>query len=133
MKQNLFNRIIWVFTIALSIFVILLSISVFTPFLFGLKPYTITSSSMNPVFEKGDIVYVKKVDLANLKQDDIITFMPQDGTILVTHRITKIEQENNLIYTKGDANSNEDFTPIRYEDIVGVYSNYKLPFLRWFY
>lgn len=88
---------------------------------------------MNPVFEKGDIVYVKKVDLANLKQDDIITFMPQDGTILVTHRITKIEQENNLIYTKGDANSNEDFTPIRYEDIVGVYSNYKLPFLRWFY
>lgn len=87
--------------------------------LFGYKAYIIKSNSMEPSIKSGDVVIVKKVPEENIKVGDIITF--KQNTEIITHRISKIEEENNIkkYITKGDNNNLEDSEKITYEGIKG--------------
>lgn len=85
---------------------------------------TILSDSMTPKFKAGDLIIESPVaDRADeLAVGTVITFQANNG--LVTHRIVQVENtDTGVSYrTQGDANNVIDQTPVKPEDIVGVYS-----------
>ncbi|MBE5916658.1 MAG: class B sortase [Pseudobutyrivibrio ruminis] len=97
--------------------VIIVAAPVAIPRLVGISSYNVISGSMEPTISVGSIVYVKGQDFDKLSVGDIIAF--NSGASVVTHRITAIDSESMLITTKGDANSEEDFTPIAYTNVIG--------------
>ena len=74
----------------------------------------VSSNSMRPEFEKGDIIFIKKQE--NYEIGDIITYQTKDNN-LVTHRV--IEKYGNDYITKGDSNNIEDEEKIKPEQIKG--------------
>ncbi len=92
--------------------------------IFGYNMYIITTDSMKPNINSGDIIIINKADKENLKVGDVITFSQPEG--LITHRIVKIEEDEYI--TKGDNNNIEDEKKVKYEQIKGR-KVMKIPFL----
>ena len=91
--------------------------------LFGLKPYSVLSGSMESVYPTGSLIYVKKVDPSSLKKGDIITFRMASGTV-ATHRIIEILPDESdpdalRFRTKGDENDVADGTPVDADSVIG--------------
>lgn len=100
--------------------VILLAVLLVGVRLFGIKPYTVLSGSMEPTYHVGSLVYVKDVDPYTMKLRDPVTYTIS-GTV-VTHRIVEVLDEGtpNVRYrTQGDANETPDGEPLRPENIIG--------------
>ncbi|SFA92326.1 MULTISPECIES: signal peptidase I [unclassified Bacillus (in: firmicutes)] len=89
------------------------------PSVFGYKPLSILSNSMQPKFNAGDVIIINVNDEAVV--NDVITYKHPDG-ILVTHRIIdSIEKDGKLFFkTKGDNNNVDDGILVGKSDIVGV-------------
>ena len=81
--------------------------------IFGYAIFQVETGSMSKALEIEDIIIIK-LGNENLNKHDIITFKQENN--FITHRITKID--NNVITTKGDANSGED-EPITKKDVIG--------------
>ncbi len=104
--------------IALSIF--LLIQAVLYCILGVFPPYRVVSSgSMEPTYDVGDVVFIKKVDPHELDVGDIIVFEPREGGTPIVHRIVVIVEEDNLLYfeTRGDNNA---FSDSYYYPLKGV-------------
>ena len=69
---------------------------------------------MNPIFNKGDIVIVKKQESYEI--GDIITYY-LDENCLITHRI--VEKYENGFITKGDDNNVNDKEIVKLDQIIG--------------
>lgn len=116
---------IWnVVTTLLVVAVVLLAIALAGVRLFGLQVYTVLSGSMEPAYPVGALLYDKKVDPAQLRPGDVITFMLDEDTI-VTHRIVEVvpdEEDPSVIRfrTKGDANAAEDGSLVHYKNVLGT-------------
>ena len=116
---------IWnVVTTLLVAAVVLLAIALVGVRLFGLQVYTVLSGSMEPAYHVGALLYDKKVDPAQLRPGDVITFMLDEETI-VTHRIVEVvpdEEDPSVIRfrTKGDANAAEDGSLVHYKNVLGT-------------
>ena len=122
----LFIKLLYIIIIPIIIYdIILIAQSIVkpnvAPSIFGIKTFTIISSSMEPTFKIDDIIFVKKIDENQLQIGDIISFI-QDKDI-ITHRIEKIEKnEGGLVFiTKGDANSTTDINKVKLSQIEGKY------------
>lgn len=91
------------------------------PDFMGYKPFIILSGSMEPDIMTGDMVFVKETGGASLKEGDVIAY--RSGEAVVTHRIIKVTQEEGQTryITQGDANNTADQTPVRPEDVEGIY------------
>ena len=123
----------------LLIFAMLITLLVFTSSknngvsnIFGLMFMSVQSDSMSPTFKEGDMILVKKVDdLYTLKEGDVITFYTiVDGSrIINTHRIVKINQAENSrsFVTRGDNNPVDDTLPAYASDILGKWTEVRLP------
>lgn len=85
----------------------------------GYKSFIIKTNSMEPTIDINDVIITKKVEEQEIKVQDIITFIKDNEVI--THRITKIEDEENIkkYTTKGDNNNVEDSFKITYDNIEG--------------
>ena len=85
---------------------------------FAYGALVIGSSSMRKELSKGDVV-VYKTTKKDLEVGDIIVF--NKGDIKVVHRIVKIDEKDDgiQIYTKGDANQNNDDGFITEKDVIG--------------
>ncbi len=93
--------------------------------IFGYRTYIVSSGSMEPFLEVGDIILVDKVENAeSINVDDIITFSNGEGKD-ITHRVIEIKDVNNnkFFVTKGDNNNDKDGNEVRFENIRGKYSN----------
>ena len=77
----------------------------------GTKAFAVESNSMSPVINKGDAVFVRSVAARDLRENDIISVKTNDNSGVFTHRIVKIDTENSLVFTKGDANQSRDPKP----------------------
>ena len=96
------------------------------PSFFGYSVMNIISTSMEPQIPENTFILIKKVDPAELKVGDVITFYSKDPTIRGlpnTHRITDIRIENgNFVFiTKGDANAISDAYEVDSSSIIGAY------------
>ncbi|GAB3799115.1 signal peptidase I SipW [Virgibacillus kimchii] len=96
--------------------------------LFGYQIKTVLSGSMEPVFETGSIIAIKTGgDMTRFQEGDIITFQ-MDEDILVTHRVTEVNNAGQEYMTKGDANDGADLNPVTSENIVGEYTGFTVPY-----
>ena len=101
--------------------------------LFGIKVYVVLSGSMEPIYKVGSIIYVKEIDVQNLKKDDVITFKLSQE-VVATHRIVDILVDENgkrKFTTKGDANEEIDKLQVDENDIIGkpIFSIPKLGYI----
>ena len=106
------------------IFIILIIFGAFMLGLFKYEPIAIVSNSMDPVFNRGDVVVLRKVNKTNLnklKKYDIIIYSIDKQ--LVAHRIINKKEEKEELYfkTKGDANISPDLKWVKEDQIVGKY------------
>lgn len=85
----------------------------------GYQFYTISSESMSPKINKGDIVIIKKCKDIEIQEGDIITFKADSE--VVTHRVKKVNNEDGkvLYITKGDNNNAEDTSYVSYNQVIG--------------
>lgn len=94
--------------------------------LFGYRYYNVLTGSMSPVYNVGDMIFVKVSDKgSDIKVGDVITFNPSlDSDAYLTHRVTeKIENYEGTgktcFRTKGDANDSGDSFLIEEDRVVG--------------
>lgn len=98
------------------------------PMVFNGALLTIDSDSMtitrgengeiiNGAFNKGDLIYIKKVDVKDLVEGDIVTYRAPDG-VFVTHRIVGFLDDGNLELAGDVLHSVETIEP---SWIQGVY------------
>ena len=130
--RNTRKRIIGVFLIILLYNLILVIITNLSNYkitqIFGYKSYQISTNSMSPSINIGDVIVVKNVEVEQINIGDIITF--QKNGEKITHRVSDIQKtEEGISYiTKGDNNNLEDSEKITYDNIDGKYV-LKIPFL----
>lgn len=91
--------------------------------LIGLQVFTVLSGSMEPAYRTGSLIYVKKVDAADIKVGDVITFM-LDADTVATHRVIEVipdEEDPEVIRfrTKGDANDSPDGSAVHCKNVIG--------------
>ena len=65
---------------------------------FGVTMLKVSSNSMRPEFEKGDIIFIKKQE--NYEIGDIITYQTKDNN-LVTHRVIEKYGNDYISYRCG--------------------------------
>ena len=96
------------------------------PSFFGIRPFSIQTESMEPFFNKGDLIIdVAVKDPKELEVGDVITFWTviQGERVLNSHRIVQIDDYENYLsfVTKGDNNTIEDSLTVHQAEIVGKY------------
>lgn len=113
--------VIWnIITTILVIAAVLLAVALVGVRAVGYTPYAVLSPSMTPTYEPGDLIYVKETPTDKIVEGDVITFVTDDKTTLVTHRVVEIDRDGRKFYTQGDANDSRDGNPVLYENVQGV-------------
>ena len=97
--------------------VILLLLPAFLPGLMGYEAYHVVSGSMEPAIARGSLVLVRPVSWREIEEGDVIAFGNRDEVI--THRVAKIDLQENSFVTKGDANDEEDMSPVPFASLIG--------------
>lgn len=99
------------------------------PRIVGIKPYIVLSGSMEPVIQTGSMAYINSnADPYAIQIGDIITYKLADHT--VTHRV--VDKTLTSVITKGDANEENDFSPVLRSSILGKYI-FSIPYLGYLY
>lgn len=83
------------------------------------KGYSVQSNSMVPEFGVGSVVFVRSVKTEDLREGDIVTVQSTNDSMAFTHRITRVDRDKSLVYTKGDNNPGEDPMPADMTLVVG--------------
>lgn len=99
--------------------------------LFGYQLKAVLSGSMEPTFQTGSIIAVKKFNSeTHLDKGDIITFIDESEK-LITHRIHRVLEsgDETLYETKGDNNDAPDRQLVQSENIVAEYTGFTIPYV----
>ncbi len=115
-----FKKVWSVITTVLVVLMVLCAVFLMGSRLIGYECYTVISGSMEPTYSVGDLLYVGEVDPTEIKEGDPITFILNENLDVATHRVVRVDAENERFYTKGDANNVEDAEPVHYKNVVGV-------------
>lgn len=117
---NTLKKIWNIVSTALVVLIVLCAIFLMGSRLLGFQCYNVISPSMEPEYGVGDLLYVKKVDPKTIKEGDVITFIVNEDLVVGTHRVVRVDAENQRFYTKGDANEIEDQSPVHFNNVIGV-------------
>lgn len=121
------NIILGILIVSLTLVLITSVVSKFsgnTPSVFGFSLFRVSSGSMSPELEVGDVILVKDCDGKTVEKGDIVTYVATSGEMagmLITHRVVKApyqEGSGYYIVTKGDANPVND-EPVNINKIEG--------------
>ncbi len=132
--KNIFLGIVIAFLVIVLLMTVYSRATGSTPSLFGYSLLRVSSGSMAPELEIGEVILVQQCDGEAVRQNDIITYKGTSGEMagrLVTHRVVKEAYENNgetYIVTRGDANQSDD-SPIKTSNVEGKLVT-KIPFMR---
>ncbi len=123
-KLKTFRKVWNIFTTVLVTLVVIMAALLVGGRLFGLKTYTVISPSMTPKYPVGSLVYVNPVVPEKIEENDVISFYLSgeggtSGKTVATHRVIRVDRENQCFYTKGDANETEDNSPVTYDRLIG--------------
>jgi len=98
--------------ILLTTLLVFVAIVTFPGIAGGDAAYIVTSDSMSPTIEAGDVVITRDVSSETIKTGDVVTFHDESRpeSESVTHRVVEIREEDDGRYfrTKGDANEAAD-------------------------
>lgn len=118
--NNTLKKIWNIVSTALVVLMVLCAVLLMGSRLLGYECYNVISPSMEPKYGVGDLLYVKDVDPATIKEGDVITFVVNEDLVVGTHRVVRVDAENQRFYTKGDANEIEDQSPVYFNNVIGV-------------
>lgn len=119
MKSTL--KKIWnIVSTALVILLVLCAVFLMGSRLLGFQVYTVLSGSMEPKYSAGDLLYVKAIDVNSIEVGDDITFILNEDLVVATHRVVRVDKDNQRFYTKGLANEIEDGDPVHFNNVIGV-------------
>ena len=119
--MNIPKRLKKIGSIASTVFVILvvlLAALLVGARVFHLTPFCVMSGSMEPEYPVGSLIYVKEIDPNDVEPRQVITYALPNGTPS-THRVVRVDAENQLFYTKGDTNDNEDGA-VHFNNLIGT-------------
>ncbi len=109
---------------------IALILGTYSPFM------AVSSQSMQPTLNYGDLVVMRGEQAENIRLGDIIAFnVPSPFDKLASsptvHRVVEKWTENDEIYfkTRGDYNNNADAWDVPAENVVGEYTQFKIPYM----
>lgn len=127
-----FKKIWNVVSTIIVVLVVILALALVGVRLFGFQVYSVLSGSMEPTYSTGSLLYVKKVDPADVRVGDVITFMLDENTV-ATHRVTEVmpdEDEPGIYryFTKGDANEYADQKSVHSNNLLGT-PVFSIPYL----
>ena len=138
------NIVTWV-VVAVAVFMMIFTVISATTLnrndrsLFGLKIYKVLSDSMKATdFAAGDLVFVKEVDPATLKEGDIVSYISQNTENFgetVTHKIRRLTTDadgNAGFVTYGTTTDTDDEKIVTYPFVVGKYQ-FHIPKLGYFF
>ena len=97
----------------------------------NLIPMIITTDSMEPTINGGDLIFIKNASSDDVEVGDVISFWdPSNPNVIVTHTLKEIYYKNDdlLFKTKGDNNNDFDKTPVPSDNLIGIYS-FKIPYV----
>ncbi len=101
------------------------------PTIGGLAPMIVLTGSMEPVFDGGDLIFIRTAEAEDIQVGDIISFFDPagNGSSVVTHRVQEIVNQDGEIkfITKGDANNVEDRLAVRAQNLIGTYTGFHIP------
>lgn len=118
--NNTLKKIWNIISTALVVLMVLCAVFLMGSRLLGYECYNVISPSMEPEYGVGDLLYVKDVDPITIKEGDVITFIVNEDLVVGTHRVVRVDAENQRFYTKGDANDIEDQNPVHFNNVIGV-------------
>ena len=119
---------VWnIVTTVVVVLVVIFAVLLIGVRLFGVQVYSVISGSMEPEYPVGSLIYVKEVDPSEVEVGDVITYVLPSETPS-THRVVRIDGENQHFYTKGDANQTEDGSPVHFKNLIGT-PVFKIPYL----
>ena len=135
LNSRIFKIVYTVFVIIFTIFIAsyLLFICLERKTIFDYAFYIVPDNSMQGSYSKNDVVVAKKIDKLILEVGNDIVYYGNAGGLegrLIIHRITSID--NGIIKTKGDANNSVDSLNLTYSSILGVDSNFYVPYVGYF-
>ena len=113
---------------AAVILVVVLAVLLMGARVVGLRVFHVVSPSMEPHYGVGDLIYVKEVSPTTVKEGDVITYVLNEDLTIGTHRVIRVDAENQCFYTKGDANKTPDAVPVHFKNLIGV-PVFKLPLM----
>lgn len=113
-------------------FIVLLSVVLLTvgliPVFTSYEGYYVSTDSMTPVINVGDLVFTKKVEFEDIEVGDVLTFTRNGSKKFFSHRVVEINAREKSFRTKGDYNNVRDPGYTSFESVVGRVEN-KLPLL----
>ena len=119
-RKSRLGRICSVAGIVLILIVIALCSLLVLPGMFGYGMYHVLSGSMEPEMPVGSLIYVHKGEPEDVEGSDIIAFYGSaEDSGIITHRVIKNNIVSGTFRTKGDANENDDTTPVPYGNYIG--------------
>ena len=130
--SKIIKTIIYIILIGLLFVILVQKVSRNDLSLGGIKIFTVVTGSMKPEYVEGDMLVSKEVAPETIKVGDNVVYKGEKGDmtgLIVTHKVTKIREENGKYYftTKGTANEIED--PEINEDQIYGKIIYKMGFL----
>lgn len=84
----------------------------------GWETVTITSGSMAPKVKVGDAVVIRTGSKEILPGRLMAFHDPAQPGRVLTHRLVRVNEQG-LLITKGDANAQEDTTPVPVDNVIG--------------
>ena len=124
---NVAKKVWNIFTTVIVVLVVIFAVLLIGVRLFGVQVYSVISGSMEPEYPVGSLIYVKDINPSEIEVNDVITYVLPSETPS-THRVVRIDEENQLFYTKGDANETEDGAPVHFKNLIGT-PVFKIPYL----
>ncbi len=118
------RKIVNAVTTVVMMLAVLLALTLVGGRLFGMQTYAVLSGSMEPAYPTGALLYVRKVDPADIQPGQVITFLLDEHTV-ATHRVVEVipDPEEAGIYryrTKGDANEAADAGLVHCKNVLGT-------------
>lgn len=127
LMPNAVKKVWNITTTVIVVLVVVFAVLLIGVRLFGVQVYSVISGSMEPEYPVGSLIYVKEVEPTEIDVGDVITYVLPSETPS-THRVVRIDEENQLFYTKGDANKSEDGAPVHFKNLIGT-PVFKIPYL----
>ena len=135
---NILSTVLLVILVAVVVFVFIARISGKSPSIFGYHVFRVSSGSMEPTLEIGDIILVKEVPAEEIHVGDIITYNGEEGDLadkVITHQVIEEPYDVGGVWhfqTQGIAEGASPDPSITYDQIEGKFQT-KLALLNKLY
>ena len=111
------RKICRAFAVLILMAVVAVCIPMTVPRLMGYDVYVVISGSMEPGIPVGSALYVEAAAPEEVEAGDVIAFY--DNGAVITHRVVENHVVEGEFITKGDANAENDMTPVAYGNLIG--------------